>query len=195
MKLPLSVVCLVWGIWAAAGAAAEPLEPGTLLVARRALPDIRFQEAVVLVVQSNAQGTAGLIINRPSRLALAEALPDLPALSGRQISLSYGGPVAPRSFMALVKAAETPPEPSQKVFATVYLTGVEQLADWLATERPGSRYRVFTGYAGWAPGQLDNEMARGDWQLLPAEETVLFADDVAALWQRLARQDDVAPPH
>lgn len=194
MRLLLSTVCLIWGVLVAEPAAAATPEAGMLLIARDGLPDIRFHETVVLLVQSNAQGTAGLILNRPSRLTLTEGVPDLPALATRQGTLAYGGPLAPRALMALVKTVEPPPDPSQKVFATVYLTGAEQLSDWLGGERPGMLYRVFAGYAGWAPGQLDREMERGDWQVLPADEALVFAGDITGVWQKLVRRDEPAPP-
>lgn len=180
-----AVFCLFLAMIAPAIAAALVAEPGMLLVARESLPDVRFREAVVLVVQNGPQGSAGLILNRPSRLALAEALPELPRNAGRDASLSYGGPVAPRSFMALVKAGNNPPDPAQKILDNIYLTGAEQLAAWLEQGQPEAVFRVFAGYAGWAPGQLAGEVARGDWLVFPADETFLFAVDAAGQWDSL----------
>jgi len=160
-----------------------------LLVARSELADVRFRETVVLVLQSDALGAVGLIVNRPSRLPLAEALPLLAAAPGQEGALCYGGPVAPRAFIALVKTSETPPDPAQKIFASVYLTGPDPLSDWLAKGQPEAQYRVFAGYAGWAPGQLEGELARGDWQVLPADDCRLFSADVAGWWQELAGRD------
>jgi len=181
-------VLLAWGVSAAPSGLAAPPEPGMLLVARHELPDVRFRETVVLVLQSDALGAVGLIVNRPSRLPLAEALPLLAAAPGQSGALCYGGPVAPRAFIALVKTSETPPDPAQKIFASVYLTGPDPLSDWLAKGQPEAQYRVFAGYAGWAPGQLESELARGDWQVLPADERRLFSPDVAGWWQELVQR-------
>lgn len=179
---------LLWLAATPAKAVPPALEPGILLVARAALPDPRFHEAVVLVVQHGSQGTAGLILNRPSRLALNEVLPTLPLLPGADNRLSYGGPVAPRTFMALIKTAGTPPYPAQRVFDSIYLTGPAQLAAWLASEPPTARYRLFAGYVGWAPEQLAVETARGDWQMLPGDGQVPFLTDLGGLWGELAHR-------
>ena len=167
-------------------AAAVAPEAGMLLVARPELPDPRFREAVILLFQHGPEGSAGLILNRPSRLALTEVLPLLPAAPGPEGALSYGGPVAPRALMVLVKVEGEPPEPSQKVLGNVYLTGTGQFTVWFEKNRAQAAYRVFAGYGGWSPGQLEKEMIRGDWQLLPVDERVLFAADTTGLWQELS---------
>ena len=187
-KRLIAMAYLLWLAATPAMAAPPSLEPGMLLVARASLPDPRFHDAVVLVVQHGSQGTAGLILNRPSRLTLTEVLPTLPVLAGADNKLSYGGPVAPRTFMVLVKAAGTPPQPAQRVLDSVYLTGTAQLTAWLNSEPPGAVYRVFAGYVGWAPEQLAGETARGDWQVLPADRQVLFMTDLGGLWNELAHR-------
>jgi putative transcriptional regulator len=189
------MVCILfWLTVALPAAAAVAPEAGLLLVARPELPDPRFREAVILLVQHGPAGSAGLILNRPSRLALAEVLPELPAATGPEGLLSYGGPVAPRDFMVLVRAQGEPPEPSQKVIGNVYLTGTEQFAAWLDKNCQHAAYRVFAGYGGWSPGQLEKEMVRGDWQLLSADEQTPFVADMTGLWQALAgRTTEVFP--
>ena len=189
MSKRLVAMAYLLGLAATPAMAAPPsLEPGMLLVARASLPDPRFHGAVVMVVQHGSQGTAGLVLNRPSRLTLTEVLPTLPVLAGADNKLSYGGPVAPRTFMVLVEAAGTPPQPAQRVLDSVYLTGTAQLSAWLDSEPPGAVYRVFAGYVGWAPEQLAGETARGDWQVLPADRQVLFMTDLGGLWNELAHR-------
>jgi putative transcriptional regulator len=189
------VSCLwLWLTAALPAAAAVAPEAGTLLVARPELPDPRFREAVILLVQHGPAGSVGLILNRPSRLALTEVLPKLPAATGPEGALSYGGPVAPRAFMVLLRVQGEPPEPSQQVLENVYLTGPEQLAAWLGPSRKPAAYRVFAGYGGWSPGQLQKELVRGDWQVLPVDERALFAADTAGLWLSLAVKPAGAAP-
>ena len=183
-----AMVCLLWLVAAPAKAVPASLEPGTLLVARAAMRDPRFHEAVVLVVQHGSKGTAGLILNRPSRLDLTELLPALPVQAGAEHKLSYGGPVAPRTFMVLVKTSGTPPQRAQRVLDSVYLTGPAQLAAWLDGAPPGVVYRVFAGYVGWAPEQLAGETARGDWQVLPGDGQVVFLAELGGLWNELAQR-------
>ena len=187
-KRLVAMAYLLWLAATPAMAAPPSLEPGMLLVARASLPDPRFHDAVVMVVQHGSQGTAGLVLNRPSRLTLTEVLPTLPVLAGADNKLSYGGPVAPRTFMVLVEAAGTPPQPAQRVLDSVYLTGTAQLSAWLDREPLGAVYRVFAGYVGWAPEQLAGETARGDWQVLPADRQVLFMTDLGGLWNELAHR-------
>lgn len=184
MSTWLAAVCLVWLMVAPVEAASVHPEAGVLLVAREDLPDPRFHQAVVLLLQHGPQGTVGLIINRPTRLGLVETFPDLAALAAAE-NLSYGGPVAPRALMVLVKSEGQPPEPSQRLFGDVYLTGPEPLAAWLGEAQPDVICRMFAGYAGWAPGQLADELARGDWRTLKATEQLVFTADPGGLWPSL----------
>ena len=182
----------LWSVLVAGMPAAAVVAPaaGVLLVAGPELSDPRFHEAVVLVVSHDARGTAGVILNRPSRLSLAEAAPAI----GHQEALSYGGPLAPRALLVLVRTLEPPPAPALRVFADIYLTGVEELTVWPVARRQESRYRVFSGYAGWAPGQLDRELAQGDWLVTQAKEGDVFAEVPGELWRQLAVPVGVAPP-
>jgi putative transcriptional regulator len=174
------------------GATAADLTPGMLLVARDQIRDPRFRETVVLVLQHEQRGTVGLVLNRPSSLPLAEALPDQPLLNKSDI-LSYGGPVAPEAFWVLVAAGATPPTPALQVLGSLYVTGIEPLAAWLATAGTDATYRVFLGYAGWGSGQLEREILTGAWQLLPADEQAPFSREGRALWERLALRGDGPP--
>ncbi|MDT8441146.1 MAG: YqgE/AlgH family protein [Desulfuromonadales bacterium] len=160
---------------------------GTFLVARDGLPDPRFNKSVILLIQHDDGGSAGLIVNRPSRLPLADLLGDQPDYAGLDGLLSYGGPVASNSLLALARVDEQAPTPSSKVFDSLYVTGIVELADWLARDGATMRYRVFSGYAGWAPGQLAVELARGDWRVLPADINSIFSARVDDLWLRLNR--------
>ncbi|MHB8707678.1 MAG: YqgE/AlgH family protein [Desulfuromonadales bacterium] len=187
MKNRLAVACtLLWLMATPALAVTVELEAGRLLVARPDLPDPRFRETVILLVQHGPAGTAGLILNRPSRLPLVEVLPELPTAPGSGAMLSYGGPVAPSAMMVLLQVHEAPPEPSQKVLDNVYRPGPDRCAAWLGETRPVANFRVFAGYGGWAPGQLEGELSRNDWRVLSADERLLFAVDAADLWQLLS---------
>ena len=174
-------------------AMAADLAPGMLLVARDQIQDPRFRETVVLVMQHEHQGTVGLILNRPSRLPLAEAVPDQQELNKTTVTLSYGGPVAPESLLVLVAAGETPPTPALQIFGSLYVTGIEPLAAWLAPGRPAADYRVFLGYAGWGTGQLEREMQTGAWQILPPDAQQPFTSQLDSLWSELRKRDTPQP--
>jgi putative transcriptional regulator len=92
------------------------------------------------------------------------------------------------SIRALMKT-DTPAKGAEAIVGSVYLVPFDDsLKDELADS---SRVRFFLGYAGWAPGQLDRELAIGSWHVLPASDDVVFAQDPGLLWKRLAPQEDL----
>jgi putative transcriptional regulator len=160
-------------------------EKGMFLVAKEKLTDPRFHDRVILLIQHDAQGSAGLVVNRSSRLSLAAILPEGSPLTGQGATLSYGGPVEPNTLLALVKVRNHPPEPADEIGDSLYVTGVTVLDEWPDFSAEVVAYRAFVGYTGWAPGQLDAEMQRGDWLVLPADEESVFTGDGVQLWERL----------
>jgi putative transcriptional regulator len=124
----------------------------------------------------------GLVINRPTEFETDELLGDLEAVSGYSGPIFWGGPVEMNSARALLRT-DTPPEGSELIADSVYRVPI---GDWLryAPTNP-TRLRFFIGYAGWAGGQLDREMALGSWHVVPASDGHVFADDPATLWKRL----------
>ena len=160
---------------------------GMFLVADEQITDPRFRDRVILLIQHNEQGTAGLIVNRPSRLPLSSILPKGSKLVRQGMTLSYGGPVEPKTLLALVKVRNNPPEPADEIADSLYVTGAGVLDEWLDFAEEVVDYRVFVGYTGWAPGQLDIEMQRGGWYVMPVDEQSVFAGDGAQLWERLRK--------
>jgi putative transcriptional regulator len=165
--------------------AAQPA-PGKLLVAARGLSDPNFERTVVLLVEHGEGGSWGLVLNRPTGVPLKKLFAGEPLLESREGSLFVGGPVGPGRFLLLLRA-DRPPDKSQRVFADVYLGwSPEALRD----ARGLSDCRVYSGYAGWAPGQLDAEIGRGDWRLLPAEVPLVFEQRPEQVWEQLARRTE-----
>ncbi|MGW8313066.1 MAG: YqgE/AlgH family protein [Desulfuromonadales bacterium] len=160
-------------------------DKGMLLVATEHLPDPRFHNGVVLLIQHDNQGSAGLVLNRNSSLTLDKVLPQGTSLPGPGSTLSYGGPLEPQTLLALVKIRNLPPEPADEVMRGIYVTGLGVLAEWPDFAREVVAYRAFTGYAGWAPGQLERELQHGDWQIVPADEESVFTAEGEKLWDRL----------
>ncbi len=158
---------------------------GMYLVADEQLADPRFRDRVILLIQHDAGGSAGLVVNRSSRLPLASVLPKESPLAGMGKTLSYGGPVEPNTLLALVKVRKHPPEPAERVLDNIYVTGLEILDSWPDFAVEVVEFRPFVGYTGWAPGQLNVEMMRGDWQLVPADEESVFAGRDEQLWKAL----------
>ena len=180
------VLCFTPGLVVAATSGIAP-QVGRLLVADKDLADPRFHQSVVLLIQHDSTGTGGVVINRPSQLPLQELFVAQPDYAGLVGNLFYGGPLAPEYLIALLKTSGRPPDSMKRVVDNLYLSSLDLLLEWL-TDQPGeSEYRIYTGYAGWAPGQLADEIQRGDWLVLPTDAENIFDSDNAGLWQRLQK--------
>jgi len=167
------------------GRSARPLEAGTLLVARRGLPDPNFAETVVLLLGYGPGGAVGLVVNRPSDVELGALAPRIEGLDGRSDHLYIGGPVEGEDLFVLVRAEE-PPAGTEPVFEGVYVAQDEAVLKRLGSAGvPPARLRVYAGYAGWAPGQLENEIERGDWFTVAPDEESIFTSRPKETWQRL----------
>lgn len=162
------------------------LAPGTFLVAARSLTDPNFARSVVLLIDYGDAGAFGLIVNRPLTVKLADAVPELaPALEGRDDRLNFGGPVGRRALLILLQS-DKPPPAGRVVFDRVYLSPeVEHAREVLSGERNTVAVRAYSGYAGWAPQQLDAEVERGDWLVVSAETRHVFSEDPSLVWPEL----------
>lgn len=158
---------------------------GMFLVADEAMNDPRFKARVILLIRHDADGSAGLIVNRSSRLPLQAVLPKDTRLDPQGKTLSYGGPVDPKALLALVKVHDKAPGHAEQVFANVYVTGIGVLDQWPDAADEVIDYRAFAGYTGWAAGQLDREMQHGSWHVVPADEASVFAGRDETLWEGL----------
>ena len=127
----------------------------------------------------------GLIINRPSRHLLAQVLPNVEGVTERADLVYLGGPVAPQR-MGLLLRAVVPPVSSFHIVDDIYFT-VSQDVLGEALESDGAPFHAFAGYAGWGPGQLDNELARGDWRLARADADIVFEQAPEDIWPLLIR--------
>ncbi len=174
MTRALFAFVLAIGIsWPAAADDAKPLT-AILLSARAELSDSNFKDSVVLVMNNVAPAPAGLIINRPTRLPVSELFPEVKRLVPLDDKVYFGGPVGVESVSFLFRA-DTPPEHSTQVLNGVYLSSDEELLHkLLGREKPMEGLRIFIGYSGWGPGQLQAEIARGDWSLAPADAHAIF---------------------
>ena len=174
---------------AAAPPAAREPAIGRLLIARSQVGGL-FAESVIVLVDHGAHGSLGLIVNRPLELSVDELLPELPAARGHAEPAYLGGPVAQGQLLLLVRASEPPPG-SALVLEGVHVSGSrETLGALLETPGPGVELRAYVGYAGWAPGQLDAEIARGDWLVAPADAAAVFTRAPERLWRELLRRHE-----
>jgi putative transcriptional regulator len=160
-----------------------PVLQGQLLVAAEDLADPNFIETVILLLDHNDEGSLGLVINRPTRVRLAELLPKVAGLTDRDL-VFRGGPVQPETVHLLVGGAEAP-DGSRKVCEGVYASTRLEVLEQLASGSRASPFRAYAGYAGWGPGQLAGEMDARSWHVLPSDPEAVFAAAPAALWDLL----------
>lgn len=159
-----------------------PLQPGAFLVAKPHLADPNFRHSVILLVSYGKEGATGVVINRPSYVQLRHVVPELKGLKGAAIPLFKGGPVDVVDINILFTSDKSR-EGTKQVFDNVYFTGKKELILSLLQERPvNTMVRVYAGYAGWAPGQLEHEIMRGDWITIKADVKKIFAEEPARIW-------------
>jgi putative transcriptional regulator len=169
---------------AAHPALAQQPEHGFFLVAKPSLLDPNFERTVVLVANAPDGATLGVIINRPTEHSLANILPGNPTLAKFTEPLYFGGPVERVGLFAVFRAKESPGE-SYPVGDDVHIALLPPTVEQLLLNPP-AQVRFFSGYSGWAPGQLANELQRGDWWVFDADADTVFRKDTSTLWEELS---------
>jgi putative AlgH/UPF0301 family transcriptional regulator len=158
---------------------------GKLLVARRDASDSEFAETVILVVRYTQGGTVGLMLNRRTEVPVSRALDGLKGAGGRSDAVFAGGPVELPNVLALLRA-NAMPEGAEHVTGKVYMVSTEALLEKTLAKRPDAAdFRVYLGYCGWAPGQLENETNQGFWRVLSGSADIVFDPEPETLWSRL----------
>lgn len=157
---------------------------GQLLIASPSLLDPNFRRTVVLVTEHNDEGAAGLVLNRRSETSVADALPDLTPLVEDTEVVYVGGPVQQEAVLCLAEF-DDPDDAAMLVIDHVgFIPGDGDFGLLAGGTR---RARVFAGYAGWGPGQLEAELEESSWIVADAERIDLFADPDADLWGSILR--------
>ncbi|MSP96251.1 MAG: YqgE/AlgH family protein [Betaproteobacteria bacterium] len=182
LRLSLWVVLLLCGAHAAAQG-----PNGIFLIAKPDLTDSNFRQTVVLVTQGQDHSTVGVIINRPSTLKLAEILGNDVETGRYRHPVFLGGPVIGQTLVAVFQSDTPPPAPAFHVLRTLYMSmHPENVRHLLASA--GRRYRLYAGFSGWAPRQLESEFDREGWFVLPVDEEMVFRDDTSGLWEELVNR-------
>jgi putative transcriptional regulator len=160
-----------------------------LLVARADLPDPNFRDSIVLVMNNIGSAPAGVMINRPTRIPVSRLFPDEERLARLDAKVYFGGPVQIDAVSFLFRA-DAAPEHALQVADNVYFsTDRDLLRKLLRRQEPMEGLRIFIGYSGWAPGQLEAEIARGDWTLRPADAGAIFDNKSERPWPELEAPD------
>jgi putative transcriptional regulator len=161
------------------------LHAGVFLYAAPGAADPRFAESVVLLIRHGPDGSMGVVVNRPTDMPLQDALVEVAEAKGSTLPVYWGGPVQPEAILALVRAASAS-EGAQTVLPDVHLTGdLADVREALKGQDTGGCLRVYTGYTGWAAGQLAVEVRAGAWVLDKADAASVFAPDPSKLWPRV----------
>jgi putative transcriptional regulator len=155
---------------------------GKLLIAGPTLQDPNFWRTVVLVVEHNPDGALGLVLNRPSETTVGEVVPQLSNLVDPAEDVLVGGPMQPGAVIVLADFRH-PDEAALIAFEDVGVMGADSEPSDLVGEVRSAR--AFAGHTGWGPGQLDDELERGDWILEPARRIDAFAPDPGELWSEV----------
>lgn len=157
---------------------------GQLLISSGGLYDPNFRHTVVLVGEHNADGALGIVLNRALDVTVEEALPPLSDLVPPGGLLFQGGPVQPENPVLLAEVAHPGLVDIPVLESVGFLVG-----DISADIRPSIlRARVFAGYSGWGPGQLEAEMAVDSWIIDPARVDDVFTDVPELLWSRVLQR-------
>ncbi len=151
---------------------------GKLLIASPALEDPNFERSVVLITEHGEEGAMGIVLNRPSEAEVTTVIPDLdPIADGEPIFV--GGPVQPEALVVLGEFND-PDKAAWIVVADVGLVSAQAELDELpAAVRRG---RVYAGFSGWGPGQLEAEIEEDSWIVEPPIPRELFPEDPETLW-------------
>jgi putative transcriptional regulator len=157
---------------------------GHLLIAGPGLVDPNFWRTVVLVGEHSEDGALGVVLNRSSETAVAEAVPELAVLAENIGAVHVGGPVQPSAIVVLADFVDTD-DADPLVLDSVGFLPSRVDPNTLGELR---RARVYVGYAGWGPGQLDDELEDGSWIVEPALADDVFTSDPEGLWSAVLRR-------
>ena len=168
-------------------AADSDLAPGKVIFATEKLGDPNFAKTVILLVErDDEQGTLGLIVNHRSDIPLARVFPQ--AKHATKDPVYLGGPVEPTTAQALLLAPDDKTG-AVRVAGDIYASGAKALIDKsIESQADSTRFRLYLGYAGWAPGQLEAEFRVGAWMMIRGTAKLVFDPEPDTLWTRLNRE-------
>ncbi len=164
---------------------------GSFLISAHHLRDPNFYRSVVLLLEHNSESAMGLVVNRPTSTTIGKALAQHDPVNGIDAPVFCGGPVEQNALFVLHNCLPLGQQ-DQEVAPGLFLAGSENSFDEVVRKKaPPDRhilFRLISGYAGWGAGQLESEMARGDWNVLPSTGSLLLDEDPYTLWEVCMRR-------
>lgn len=169
---------------------------GSLLIAAPDMPDPNFRRSIIYVIEHDHSGSLGVVITRPSETDVEEILPAWADMCATPPVFHIGGPVKPDTGIALAVlrsgADGSSHDGLQQIEGRVHVVDLDSDPDRLRDNADGMR--VFVGYTGWAPGQLQGELDRGDWYVAPSLPSDLLAPARVDVWGAVLRRQDMPLP-
>ncbi|MFF2719958.1 YqgE/AlgH family protein [Streptomyces sp. NPDC058011] len=160
---------------------------GRLLVATPALADLNFDRAVVLLLDHDEEGSLGVVLNRPTPVGVGDILGSWAGLTGEPDVVFQGGPVSLDSALGVaVIPGDEGPLGWRRVHGAIGLVDLETPPELLGPAL-GS-LRIFAGYAGWGPGQLEGELTEGAWYVVESEPGDVSSPRPENLWRAVLRR-------
>jgi putative transcriptional regulator len=161
---------------------------GRLLVSTPQIAEGVFHRSVVLLLHHDEDGAQGIILNRPMDAEIEAVLPGWQEHATKPQRLFQGGPVGLDSALGLVTVPGAGEEPLgvKRLFGGIALVDLDVPPVLVIPEIAG--LRIFAGFAGWSPGQLEVEIHTGSWYVVDAEARDAFTDDPAGMWVRVLRR-------
>lgn len=162
-----------------------------LLLSMPQLLDPNFAKTVVLLCKHGDEGAFGLVVNRPLVTTGTVVVQlDPPVSTDRELSLWVGGPVEPERSWILVRGSSEDPESAlaSQVAEGLYLSTSPYLLRRLLGPEPPGNARLVVGYAGWGPGQLEQELAESSWLLSDVDADLLFQTPADRMWEQAIRR-------
>ncbi len=162
----------------------EPAK-GKFLVASERIRDSIFTETVIFLVDYSPRGAMGLIVNRPADTRPFQLFPEIKRLERMPDYIYIGGPVERNQLLMLIRSG-TQTEGTQWIFDDIYISASRAVLERMVNAPgAGEEFRLYAGYAGWAPGQLEREIMRGDWHIIKGDAEVVFNNAPLELWQKI----------
>ncbi len=158
---------------------------GRLIAATPPLVDPNFRRCVVLLLHHGVDGALGVILNRPSEVAVAATLQDWDRLAAQPSVVFMGGPVEPNAVIGLgLRRGSIDVDGWKQVTGELGMLDLSRSPDELGLDE----VRLFAGHAGWSAGQLEAEVAAGSWFVVEAEPRDAFSSNPEGLWQHVLRR-------
>lgn len=158
----------------------QKLKAGRLLVAEPFLADPNFARAVIFICEYGEEGSIGFVLNKPTEFKLGDLLPELYT---PELEINKGGPVQLDTLHMIHRLPEL--LGGNEIFPGVYWGGsYEALQEVISDERYHPEdLKLFLGYSGWSPGQLEKEIKEGAWLITDLSEDIVFATDPNQIWK------------